>query len=631
MPFINSDPGSLSNFSLTGTDGIDITTVTGSTPNVTVDSGGGNDQITVQNTNGVVNGLVALLGDGDDRIFADSSPNSNSGSVVLTNSLVRGGFGDDILFGSAAGIADTNRTVYLNYSTVNGNQGNDLIRVFGALVSRIEGGTDQDTIELANLAANPVTGALDGIIRAASGPAAANVVAYSPDRYDGSTVQGGLGTDVIRLTLGNTNVVNTRINGNQDEDLISNFGVALTGNWENSTIFGGQGDDEINLQTNVTSSLFVLGNLDDDTILTGTGNDTVIGGDGDDNINIAGGDNLVIGDNAPFIDGTSVDGSGDDEITINGIALAGSNTVFAGAGDDIVTIFTDGNNIVQLAAGDDDAFIQGDGNNSITGDDGDDVMEINGAGINTIFGGAGDDTLIFRGTTSEITAAGFGGAGDDSITLDNGLNATLEGGEGDDTIIIDGSGNIQVGGGSGDDFIDFITTVPSSASVNGGTGADLINEFGSFTRFVQLNGDSVAATSVTDTGLSTWSAGDVISYATTGVDIITGFDVANDLFETTLGDLGLDQTTLVGAVYGAFGTETQGGMVAGKTFYLSGNWDFALETFTVTANGGGLDTLLITAGNNGPMTGNANSVVLDGFINTAGTLLTNANFDTFLG
>lgn len=642
MPFSQTPLGALSDFSLVGTDGIDITTVTGATPNVTVDGLGGNDQLTVQNTNGVVNGLQVLMGDGDDRVFADSAPNINEGSVVLTNSFVRGGNGDDILFGTQAGIADTLRTAYLNFSTVNGNAGNDLIRVFGALSSRIEGGADQDTIELANLSATSPSGIID----------ASNGVTSSPDRYDGSTIQGGLGDDVIRLTLGNTNVVGTRINGNQDVDTISNFGVALTGNWQGSTIFGGQGGDLIDLGTNVTSSLLVLGQVGDDTILTGTGNDTVIGGNGSDNIVIAGGDNLVYGDNAPFDGSTVPANDGSDSIFIDsGIGRAGSNTVFAGGGIDNVLIDTDGNNIVQLGGGNDIALITGDGNNSVTGDAGNDTITITGNGINTIQGGGGNDFITFTGTAL-ITAVGFGGDDNDTIVLNNGLNATLDGEGGNDTILINASGNVQVGGGSGNDVIDFtLAALPnrgavtsSSASVNGGTGADTVIENAITTRFVQQNGDSVAASSVTDTAdaggvFSTWSNGDVINWAATpngfGVDLITGFDLANDLFETTLGDLGLDQTTGVGLVYDAFGLEIQGGMVATRTYYLTGAWNAAARTFTVDESVLSTDTLLITAGNNGPMTGNDNAVVLAGFVNfdfpSNTSLLTDANFDTFLG
>ena len=593
---------------------------------MTVQGLGGNDQITVQNTNGVVNGLVVELDSGDDRIFADSSPNFNFGSVVLTNSTVRGGDGNDILFGAQSGIADVLRTAYLNYSWLNGNAGNDLIRVFGLLGSRIEGGKDADTIELANLAGSSATGIVDKN----------NSITDQPDRYDGSTIQGSEGNDTIRLTLGNTNVVKTRINGNENNDVISNFEISLTGNWEGSTVFGGSGNDIIDLNTNVTSSLLLLGNVGDDTIESGTGNDTVIGGDGADAITIDGGDNLVFGDNNPAFDGTNL-GTGNDIIVIKSpSSFAGSNTVFAGAGNDSVTVTTNGNNIVVLAGGNDVATILGNGNNSVTGNDGDDIIKITSSGINTALGGSGNDLITFIAPSFAAgTAYGYGEGGDDTLIVWDALNASLEGGDGNDLIQIQAHGDVQVGGGAGNDIIRFINFSPLSASISGGAGADLITENNSISRFVQRNGESVAATKVVEAtignfGSNVWSNGDVITYGS-GVDVITGFDFADDLFETTNGDLGLNQVTTAGAVYNAIGNETHGGMVFDRTYFLTGIWSVPANTFTVQTGATATDTLLITAGNNGPLTLNANAVVLAGFVNGTSGTLNNTNFDTFLG
>lgn len=647
MPFTQSPAGATSNFTLLGTDGIDITTLTGATPNVTVDALAGNDQVTVQNTNGVVNGLRAILGAGDDRIFADSAPNDNQGSVVLNASTVSGGLGDDILFGTQAGVASNLRTAYFVNTLVNGNQGRDLIRAFGVLTSRLEGGQDEDTIELANLTATD-----GGIFPSIPDIITSNQTALFPDRYDGGTIQGSRGNDTIRIALSDTNVVNTRINGNEDNDLISNFGVALNGNWANSTIFGGSGNDTVAMQTVaggnfVTSSLYVLGNLGNDALATGTGNDTLIGGDGNDSINTNGGDNLIYGDNSSF-DGTTVPGTGADLITISSqsASLAGSSTVFAGAGNDSVTITTNGNNIVQGADGDDSVVIGGaaaaaggNGSNSVTGNAGNDIIAITGSGINTAFGGTGNDIISFTGKelVSRITAAGFGETGNDTITLVLGINATLEGGDGNDTINIQATGNVQVGGGTGNDTITFNTSNPLSASINGGTGADIITDNALRSRFVQRNGDSLSATAVTDTDTSTrWSAGDTIVFGS-GVDQITNFTQATDLLETTLGDLGLDfSTSPAGRVYAAFDTAVSSGMVAGRTYFLNGTWNAGTRTFTVLDNNDvfATSTLLVTAGNNGPITTNANAVVLTNYVNNnvgLNTVLTRDNFDTFLG
>jgi Ca2+-binding RTX toxin-like protein len=598
MAFTKTPAGATSDFLLLGTDGIDITTVTGQSANVTIDALAGNDQVTVQNTDGVVNGLYVELDEGDDRIFVNSTPNDNLASVVLQGSTIRGGAGDDILFGNQGGEASFEHTAYLQYSLVNGNEGRDLIRTYGMLSSRIEGGADSDTIEVTN-------------------------VFQYPDRYDGATVQGSTGRDTININLGNTNVVNSKFNGNENSDFISNFGAAVTGNWSNSTIYGGKGDDTVAMQAGVTSSLLVIGNEGSDVLQTGTGNDTVVGGVGWDTIAIAGGNNLVYGDE---MDGT---GSGWDIIEIGG-GGSGSSTVFAGAGNDQVEIGSDGNNIVSSAAGNDTVDIIGNGNNSVGGSTGDDGISILGTGINTIFGGQGNDLLEFDGGIGFITAIGFGNEGDDTITVTSGLNGTLQGADGNDSIIIESIGNIIVGGGAGNDTITFQTETPLTASINGGTGADIISAPANTVKsFVQLNGDSLAATYVNDIVVDNiWTAGDTIVFGN-GVDVITGFDTTSptDVLQTTLGDLGLDQTH-GGELYRALGTSIYSGMVAGRSYYLSGTWTTGSNVFTVTADGDGLDGLLVTAGNNGSLTSNSNAVVM---IGADLENFTNAQFDTYLG
>lgn len=595
MAFLQTPAGARSNYSLIGTNGIDIITVPGSQGPVTVEALAGSDQLTLQSTDGVASGFVVDMGDGDDRVFADSLPNSNEGSFLLQNSTIRGGLGNDIIFGTEGGIANARRSMVMFNSFINGNEGNDIIRTFGLITSRIDGGKGNDQIELTN-----------------DFPGTIFPFPFSPDRYDGGLAQGNFGSDTITLTLGRTNVVNTLINGNADADLISNFTRDLSGNWNNSTIRGGAGNDTINLQVGVSSSLLVLGDNDNDLILLGIGNDTAVGGSGNDTINILGGNNLIYGDNNDGVGGPNDNGTGNgnDVIIVNGlggaVGLNSQNTVFAGNGSDNVTINTNGNNVIYGDA------------NTLNGVGGNDVIRITGSGNNRVIAGAGADNVLITGSGSNTV---FGGFGNDFIGIVNGRDVTLFGEDGNDVIFAEVNGAASISGGAGNDSIQ-VTGTPFSGVFSGGTGADTINIQPSLAgaTYQQADGDSVAATGIAGlTALGHFQANSTLAFSA-GVDVITNFQPTN-ILDTSLGSLGLDQTIAGGALYNANALNAQSGMVAGRSYFLTGSFTAGTSLFTV--NAAGLDSLIVTQGNNNPLTGNSNSVILQG-INAA--TLSNANF-----
>jgi len=598
MAFTQTPAGASNNYVLLGTPGIDIDTIPGKHSNVTVQALGDDDQITVQSTDGVTDGLNVFMDDGDDRVFVDAIPNLNDAAYVLTNSTIRGGVGDDILFGDESGIVDARRTAYLRNSFINGNEGRDIIRTYGLISSRIDGGKGRDSVELRNV----FTGGNPNI-------------PGNPDRYDGALVQGNVGQDTIRLELGRTNVVNSLINGNADADLISNFGSDTSGNFgaisslnangayaSLSTIRGGAGNDTIDLQTNVSSSLFVLGDDNNDVLLTGIGNDTVVGGSGNDFISVLSGVNVIYGDTAA----SSV--AGNDIIWVNQANNANfetsQNTVFAGEGADTVLINTDGNNVVfgdlsdtSAAGGADTITINGNGNNSVRSGIGNDIVSLDGSGSNTVFAADGNDTVsIVNGRDAYV----FGEAGNDSITVSISGAASLNGAAGNDSIIVAlGASSGVIDGGTGADYIQ--------------SGAGGVSSFSDSTTFVQRDVDSVAATTVanlTATGLI--QNGTTFTYAN-GVDVITTFIQNGDLLDTDLGDLGLDANGngRAGALYGALGVSGFDGMVFNRSYFLNGAFNGSTGVFTVGA--GGPDSLIVAQGNNGPITTNASSFVIQGF------------------
>ena len=635
MSFTKDPAGASSDFALRGTDGIDITTIAGSAGPVFVEAFGDRDQVTIQSTNGVADSFFVDLGDDDDRLFADARPNLNLGDFFITNSIFFGGKGDDILFGNVDGTTNLVRTAFFQDSWIFGGQGADIIRTYGLLNSGVDGDNGTDKIELTNdFSIAPALGQIfpaTGLgLGLGAGIPVNNSIVNNPDRYDNSTVSGGKGSDTIELKLGNTNVVNSLIRGQANNDLITNFKINdLSGNFQNSTISGGNGRDTVDLQNTefrdldgnlidagfVTSDLLVLGDNGADTLLTGIGNDTVIGGNGNDFINDAGGQNVIFGDN---------DGSGDfgdDVIEVNVPFVAtnnnNQNTVFAGDGSDEVLLNSNGNNVVfadetsqSIDGGNDEVVIVGDGNNFVDAGRGDDFVLFEGGGANFAFGRKGDDFI--EGSLARDVFF-FGGNGDDDlIALDLTGAASISGGEGSDEIVVNRDG--------------FMT----SAVLDGGTENDLVDNITDNDRvtYIQENGDSVAANQIRFLDGEFFTNGSAIRFDN-GVDVITNF-VATNVMDTDLGQLGLDQSLngALGGLYDGNALSAQSGFVFGRSYFLRGDisplGDFESLVFTIDAVAGN-DAIIVTEGNNRPFTANENIVVLEDF-GAEIAALNNSNF-----
>lgn len=468
----------------TGTEFKDIGTFVNQN-SVIINALGGDDQATLQSSTDSATSLTVSLGAGADRLFVTDS-STNAAEFALINSFVDAGDGDDIIFGDDAGTIQQERTPFLQGSTLNGNTGNDIIRLYGAIsgssFTSVNGNKGADAITLGN------TFVGDGAFARAA----------NPDRYDSAQINGGQDNDTFFFDLNNTNVVGTSINGNLGNDFFTlAAGRSLSGNWERTTIYGGQGDDNFQLATNVTSSLLVYGDRDNDSINLGTGRDTIYGGQGNDTINGGDGANLIFGE------------TDNDTITTSGID---SSTVYGGDGNDVIT---------------------------------------DGAGRSFLYGDAGNDRIV-DGVGSDFIYAGTGA---DAVRLDTAAEQ--------DTIL-------------------------------------------------QNDGDGVAATGDSETRDGVFRVGTVITFAN-GVDAIRNFaatGAGEDVLDTTLGDTGLDSTTAAGQLYAALGLRIADGLVANRSYYLSGNWNGTAQTFTVTANNGGADTLVYTQGNNGPIGTNANALLL---------------------
>ncbi|MCV6592155.1 MAG: tandem-95 repeat protein [Silicimonas sp.] len=149
-------------------------------------------------------------------------------------------------------------------------------------------------------------------------------------------------------------------------------GNVINGTAANDTLTGGVGDDTIEgLDGNDSlngdaGNDAIRGGLGNDSLRGLLGNDTIEGGDGADTIRGENGDDSLIGGggNDFLFDGNGNDtiegGDGDDVISIGGIEPTATDFVFAGAGNDRITVQPrtggaidagDGDDLIRLATG----------------------------------------------------------------------------------------------------------------------------------------------------------------------------------------------------------------------------------------------------------------------------------------
>ncbi len=182
----------------------------------------------------------------------------------------------------------------------------------------------------------------------------------------------GNGSDTVGVTQRDDGTLDVDVNGEQYE-------VRLAEGQE-LTIRSGDGNDTINVASNVKVNIVVDGGAGDDNITTGAGDDRIDGGLGNDTIST---------------------GAGRDDLFGN----SGVDKLDAGAGDDVV-----------YGGDGDDELLGGDGVDFIEGGQGKDRLD-GGAGQDMLSGGFDDDTLT-------------GGAGNDRLYTGNGKD-TVEAASGD--------------------------------------------------------------------------------------------------------------------------------------------------------------------------------------------------------
>lgn len=338
-----------------------------------------------------------------------------------------------------------------------------------------------------------------------------------------------------------------------NEDLLGGNDRA-TGGALGDTIFGEDGNDTIYAgSSDVSADLFVGGN-DDDVLAGGAGNDTLIG-DSHDGTTDYGTASSDVGSN------TIYGGAGNDVIAIGGYDLDGADfaagaaittatgseggQAFGGAGNDFILGTDSGHDVVGMGEGEDTVLL-GTGNSTVyagaTDADADVVtVEAASTGDNLIYTGAGDDTVtgaggddtIGAGAGGDSVVAGAGndvvyaGAGDDEVAAGTG-NDEVYGGDGDDTIDGD-TGADTIYGGAGDDEVSLGGTDGAADLFVFSAGNDTVSEFETGTD--QIDVSALGITNFDDAVISTGSGTTVITFdADTSITYNGAFDIDDFIF-----------------------------------------------------------------------------------------------------
>ncbi|MEZ6134263.1 MAG: dockerin type I domain-containing protein [Pirellulaceae bacterium] len=305
---------------------------------------------------------ILALG-GDDQVLVDSDF-----PIPLH---IRGGSGNDRLFGGAAG------------DHIRGQGGNDVI--YGRNGDNwLSGGTGNDYLSGA--------GGNDTVI----GGAGHDVLLG----HDGNDIlRGGTGEDHLAGGVG-------------DDELQGGHGAdVLKGGVGNDRLLGGAGND---FASGDEGDDLVIGHSGNDILFGGAGNDLIKGGSGSDRIVAGIGHDLIYG------------GSGHDRI----LAGDGDDVVHAGSGRDVV--LSGAGNDKSLGGSGNDIILAGSGDDELFGNTGRDTL-IGYPGLNVIRGGMhndrlfGDfnDVLIGGGGNDSYFQPGSGGEGDAADSLSSSESLAL--------------------------------------------------------------------------------------------------------------------------------------------------------------------------------------------------------------
>jgi len=628
----------------------------GTTENVVVNMGGGDDKISM------VGNLAALT-----QITVDGGAG---------NDTISGGNGADVLLGG-----DGN-------DFIDGNQGNDVAFLGagddtfqwdpgdGSDVVEGQAGTDtllfngSNTNEIMDLSAN------GGRVRLTRDVGSIAMDLNDVERVDiqargGTdklTVNDLSGTDVKEVNIdlagtsgldqGDTQPDTVTVTGTAGKDTIGVFGagndVAVTGlaalvNIRNTdptgdalVIKAGGGDDAVSAATLAAGivSLTVDGGAGNDTISGSRGADILIGGDGNDFIDGEQGDDIAFlgagddtfrwdpGDGSDVVEGQD----GVDTLLFNGSNNPENMDIAANGGRarffrDVGNITMDLNDVERIelnALGGVDNVVVGD----LTGTDVTEV-DIDLAGV--IGGVTGDgevDSVTVNGTAGK-DAIVVASVGSDIVIKGLSAQVTIEHAEAGDKLVINGLG--------GDDVIDASTLGAGKMAlqVNGGLGVDLFLGSAGDDTFIGGDGDDVALLGAGD-DLFIWNPGDdndvvegqagLDTMLFNGANVSENIDISANggraLFHRDIANVTMDLNDVERIEFHALGgadniavndlSGTDVTEVAIDLAALGGAGDGQVDTVTVNATSGDDVAVLFSAGSQVQVAGLAAQVTVDG-------------------
>ena len=458
-------------------------TVTGGTATVAntsliqVFGTGGNDMISLDESNGALPAAQLFGGAGNDTLTGGSGNDQLFGGAGNDTLLGKGG--DDLLFGG-----DGNDTLIggTGSDQMFGGAGNDrMVWNPGEGSDLMEGGDGNDTAEV-----NGGNGAEVFTITANGTRVRFDRTSPAPFFLDIGTTENFVlnmngGDDVFTAGNGLANLIQLTIDGGDGNDNI-------TGGDGNDTLLGGNGNDII---TGGRGNDTLLGGAGDDTFIwnPGDGSDTIDGGDGTDtlvfnganvneNVNITANHGRVTFNRD--VAGITMDLNGIEHIDFT--ARGGADNINVGdlTGTGVTQVAIDLESTPGSGVGDGAADTV-----TVNGTPGSDNIQVAGAGGSVTVAGlpatvtlagseAANDQLIVDGGAGNdvITAAGLA-AGVIGLTIDGGAgNDTITGSQGDD-ILIGGDGNDTVIGGRGND-VAFLGNGNDTFTWDPGDGSDVV-------------------------------------------------------------------------------------------------------------------------------------------------------------
>ena len=527
--------GGAGNDTLVGTDGADTLSGLGGDDVLegrggadVLDGGDGIDTVTFANaTSGVgafLPGGGSPFGDGVGDIYV--SIENMIGSAFRdtlwgtnVNNVIRGGGGDDDLYGFATSTGEVD--------FLYGDEGLDTL-LGGMGLDRMDGGAGEDTV---SYLLSPT-----GLTISLRNPGAENTGWAAGDTF--TSIEDVIGSNHNDIIYGNNDPLINQLQGQSGNDTIYGGGAAYT------VLIGGAGADALHgtpgglyLIDYETATSGVTASMENPTINLGdalgdsyidlfgrdlagspfadilygdAGNNNIIG-DPDQTVYLNNGSDQLFGrDGNDTLDGgprgDALDGGNGFDAAAYTSALAGVSASLgnpgANTGDAVGDTYVNiealiGSRFADSLGGDnlDNSIIGADGNDTLDGSGGDDLL-VGGAGADVLIGGAGLDLATYSDSTVGVNvnmlqpqfntgvAAGdtysgveglFGSAHNDTFVGDDAAN-TLRG-EGGNDILVGAGGDDTLDGGAGGDQLDGSSgyNIASYASSSTGITASLAN------------------------------------------------------------------------------------------------------------------------------------------------------------